>query len=91
MVRTDTLDLTLTRPSTGGNLGNLTGERTLPKLSSANPADELDHTYTSNRQRFEATIAQSDVTSNPFFYEAPGVEPGNLVEITSNPQGEDDP
>ena len=26
----------------------------------------LIHTYTSNRQRFEATIAQSDVTSNLF-------------------------
>ena len=33
VVRTDTLDLTLiTRPSTGRNLCNLTGERTLPKL-----------------------------------------------------------
>ena len=40
MVRTDTLDLdTPTRSSTGWNLCNLTGERALPKLSSANLAD----------------------------------------------------
>ena len=40
MVRTDTLDLDApTRSSTCRNLCNLTGERALPKLSSANLAD----------------------------------------------------
>ena len=40
MVRTDTLDLdTYSIKSTGRNLCNLTGERALPKLSSANLAD----------------------------------------------------
>ena len=50
----------------------------------------LVHTYTSNRQRFEATIALSDVTSNPFCTKPQALnQERNLVEITANPQGED--
>ena len=89
MVRTDTLDLdTPTRSSTGRNLCNLTGERALPKLSSdfREPRRRvfpyLRKSGTSRRRRFEATIAQSDVTSYPFD-ETPGVGPHDSTKMVN--------